>query len=195
MVTSQAVAFDPGAMPDTWEPGPMTEMGPEFGPGTPPPEMGPGPDGPPPGMDMDGDECLHRLQEIWDQDQTDQWDHLQEQKVDQWDHLQVKVDHLQEIWQVQDQMGPPGTTSRRHAAGPDGPMGPPPGDMGPGPDGPMGPPPGAEGGPMGPPPGGPGDQVQDQTDQWDHLQWTSWWTNGTTSREPWDQIRYLVRYG
>ena len=26
--------------------------------------------------------------------------------------------------------------------GPDGPMGPPPGDMGPGPDGPMGPPPG-----------------------------------------------------
>ena len=48
-------------------------------------------------------ECLHRLQEIWDQDQTDQWDHLQEQKVDQWDHLQVKVDLLQEIWQVQDQ--------------------------------------------------------------------------------------------
>ena len=50
-------AFDPGAMPDTWEPGPMTDMGPEFGPGT-PPEMGPGPDGPPgppPGMDMDGD--------------------------------------------------------------------------------------------------------------------------------------------
>ena len=39
--------------------------------------------------------------------------------------------------------------------GPDGPMGPPPGDMGPGPDGPMGPP--------------PGDMGQDQMDQWDHL--------------------------
>ena len=39
--------------------------------------------------------------------------------------------------------------------GPDGPMGPPPGDMGPGPDGPMGPPPGDSGpGPDGPPPMG-----------------------------------------
>ena len=47
--------------------------------------------------------------------------------------------------------------------GPDGPMGPPPGDMGPGPEGPMGPPPGEPGGPDplfgdsgpagGPPPG------------------------------------------
>jgi hypothetical protein len=46
-------------------------------------------------------ECLHPLQEIWDQDQMDQWDHLQEQKVDQWDHLQVKVDHLQVIWRDQ----------------------------------------------------------------------------------------------
>jgi hypothetical protein len=45
--------------------------------------------------------CLHHLQEIWDQDQMDQWDHLQEQKADQWDHLQVKVDHLQVIWQDQ----------------------------------------------------------------------------------------------
>ena len=61
--------------------------------------------------------------------------------------------------------------------GPDGPMGPPPGDMGPGPDGPMGPPPGAEGGPMGPPPGEGGPPPGDMAggpgtrwDQWDLLQ-------------------------
>ena len=50
--------FDPGAMPDAWEPGPMTDMG-EMGPEGPPPGeewdllqvYGPGP-GPPPG-DMD----------------------------------------------------------------------------------------------------------------------------------------------
>ena len=40
--------FDPGAMPDAWSPGPMTDMGPgDMGPGGPPPgDMGPGPDGP-----------------------------------------------------------------------------------------------------------------------------------------------------
>jgi len=49
--------------------------------------------------------CLHHLQEIWDQDQMGQWDHLQEQKADLWDLLQVKADHLQEIWQDQGQTG------------------------------------------------------------------------------------------
>ena len=29
-------AFDAAAMPPTWEPGPMTDMGPEFGPEGPP---------------------------------------------------------------------------------------------------------------------------------------------------------------
>ena len=40
-------AFDAAAMPDTWEPGPMTDMGPAgMGPEGPPPgDMGPGPDG------------------------------------------------------------------------------------------------------------------------------------------------------
>jgi hypothetical protein len=52
--------FDAANMPDTWEAGPMTDMGPGgMGPDGPPPgDMGPGgmgPDGPPPGMDMDGD--------------------------------------------------------------------------------------------------------------------------------------------
>jgi hypothetical protein len=48
--------------------------------------------------------CLHHLQEIWDQDQMGQWDHLQEQKADLWDLLQVKADHLQETWRDQDLM-------------------------------------------------------------------------------------------
>ena len=39
--------FDAATMPDTWEPGPMTDMGPPPGDmGPPPGDMGPGPDGP-----------------------------------------------------------------------------------------------------------------------------------------------------
>ena len=47
--------FDPGAMPDTWEPGPMTDMIWD--------QTGPGEEGPPP--------------VIWDQDQMDHMDLLQ----------------------------------------------------------------------------------------------------------------------
>ena len=41
-------AFDPGAMPDTWEPGPgpMTDMGPEAGKALLLQVIWPGPDGP-----------------------------------------------------------------------------------------------------------------------------------------------------
>ena len=52
-------AFDAAAMPDTWEPGPMTDMGPAgMGPEGPPPgewDLTRWTSGPPPGMDMDGD--------------------------------------------------------------------------------------------------------------------------------------------
>ena len=84
-------AFDAGAMPDTWEPGPMTDMGPEFGPEGPPPgEWGldnPQP-GPPQVWIWTVTVCLHHLQVIWDRDLMDQWDLLQEQKAI-WDHHQV----------------------------------------------------------------------------------------------------------
>ena len=154
-------AFDPGAMPDTWEPGPMTEMGPEFGPGTPPPEMGPGPDGPPPGMDMDGDGMPPPPPG----------------DMGPGPDGPMGPPPGAEGGPMGPPPGeggpPPGDMA---GPGPDGPMGPPPGDMGPGPDGPMGPPPGEPGGPdplfgdtgpqggpppgdMGPPPGDMGDHM------------------------------------
>ena len=124
-------AFDAGAMPDTWEPGPMTDMGrhqkdPPPGdrtrtrwtsssrwiwtvtdqPPPPPGDMGPGPDG------TNGTSSRSRRRTSWDLLQ-DQGDHLQviwqvDQKTDQWDHLQV-------IWDQgppPDEPGPNGWTRR-----------------------------------------------------------------------------------
>ncbi|MAI76527.1 MAG: hypothetical protein CMM90_05030 [Rickettsiales bacterium] len=176
--------FDAAAMPDTWEPGPMTDMGPPPGDmGPPPGDMGPGPDGP--AFGPDGEPMGPPPGEAPNPDGG------------------FGPGPDGPMGPPPGDMGPggPGDMPPPGDMGPggpppgdfggDGPGGAQPGDMGPGPEGPMGPPPGAdmdgdgmpppmgpdtaggpdplfgEGGPAGGPP--PGDMGPPPGDMGDHM--------------------------